>query len=335
MGWIQRAGGYWRWLALAVGLAGLVLAPLLLSDYAKHIAIISMYYVVMAASWNLLAGYTGQFSLAHQTFAGLGGYASGLLIYYWHVPLSVGFIAAVVLTAGTGFLLGRLVLKMRGIYLAVATWAFSESCRLSISAFYGFTRGDQGLPVPPLFIGGSPNGNYYVFLTVMLALLVVMYAVVRSPIGSFMRAIKDDELAAQAMGVDTVKWKLFVMTFASTIAGIAGFFYAHYILILSPITLSFNEIGKIVIMVAFGGLGTFVGPLLGAPAIVILSEFMRDLGAWNMVFYSLAVIIIMRTYREGFASLLRNLAKRVRSGRRPARDLSPLSTTTASPDRTT
>ena len=286
----------------------LILAPLWLSDYAHHVVIISLYYVIMAASWNLLAGYTGQFSLAHQSFAGLGGYASGLLIYHLSAPLGLGLVAAILTTMITGFLLGLLVLRMRGIYLAVATWAFSESLRLTIAAAYKFTRGDQGLPVPPLFDSLSPTKYYYLFLALTIGLLLIMYVVVKSPIGSFLRAIKDDELAAQAMGVNTVKWKLFVMTFASTIAGIAGFFYAHYIVILSPVILSFNEIGKIVIMVVFGGLGTFAGPLIGAPAVVIISEITRDFGAWNMVFYSAAVIIIMRTYREGLISLIRKVA---------------------------
>ncbi len=289
---------------------GLAIAPAWLGDYAKHIVILSLYYVIMAASWNLLAGYTGQFSLAHQSFAALGGYASGLLILYFKVPLVVGFLAAIVTTMLTGYFLGRLVLKMRGIYLAVATWAFSESFRLTIAAAYTYTRGDQGLPVPPLFQSLNPIWYYYLFLALTVVLLLVMYLVLKSPIGSFLRAIKDDELAAMALGVDTVKWKLFIMTFASTIAGIAGFFYAHYIVILSPVMLSFNEIGKIVIMVVFGGLGTFVGPLIGAPVIVILSELMRDLAEWNMVFYSLCVIVIMRTYREGIASLARRVLER-------------------------
>lgn len=291
-------------------IAGVAIAPFWLSEYQQHIVIISMYYIILAASWNLLSGYTGQFSLAHQSFAALGGYASGLMIYHLNVSIGVGFISAVIVTMLTGFLLGLLVLRMRGIYLAVATWAFSESLRLTIAAAFKFTRGDQGLYVPPLFDTLHPTRYYFLFLTLTIALLLVMYAALKSPIGSFLRAIKDDELAASAMGVDTVKWKLFVMTFASTIAGIAGFFYAHYILILSPVILSFNEIGKIVIMVVFGGLGTFAGPLIGAPAVIILSEITRDFGAWNMVLYSLAVIIIMRTYREGLVSLIRRLTGR-------------------------
>jgi branched-chain amino acid transport system permease protein len=270
----------------------------------------------MAASWNLLAGYTGQFSLAHQTFAALGGYASGLMIYHLDVSIGVGFIAAILTTALTGFLLGILVLRMRGIYLAVATWAFSESCRLTIAAAYKFTRGEQGLHLPALFDSLSPTRYYYLFLGLTVGLLALMYLVIKSPIGSFIRAIKDDELAASAMGVDTVKWKLFIMTFASTIAGVAGFFYAHYIVILSPVILSFNEIGKIVIMVVFGGLGTFVGPLIGAPAIVVITELTREYGAWNMVFYSLIVIVIMRLYREGLVNMLRKANQKLATWRK-------------------
>lgn len=307
------------YLLIALAVAGIAVAPLWLGDYAQHVVIVSMYYIIMAASWNLLAGYVGQFSLAHQSFAALGGYASGLLIYHLGVSLGVGFIGAVLTTMLTGFLLGYLVLRMRGIYLAVATWAFSESLRLVIAGAYRYTRGDQGLSVPSLFDTLSPKPYYYLFLGVTILLLLIMYLVLKSPIGSFLRAIKDDELAAAAMGVDTVKWKLFVMTFASTIAGIAGFFYAHYIIILSPVILSFNEIGKIVVMVVFGGLGSFAGPLIGAPIIVILSELMRDFGALNMVFYSFSVVLIMRLYREGLVNLLRKVISLV-AGRRKAQE---------------
>ena len=290
---------------------GLAIAPIWLPSYRQNIVIISMYYVILAASWNLLAGYTGMFSLAHHTLAGLGGYASGLLIFHFNVSIGVGFVAAV-LTAGIiGFLLGVLVLRMSGIYLAVATWAFSESVRLVMTAAYKYTRGEQGLHMPPLFDTLDPTNYYYLFLVLTVASLLLMYAVVRSPIGSFLRAIKDDELAASAMGIDTVKWKLFIMTFASSIAGIAGFFLAHYILILSPVILSFNEIGKIVIMTVFGGLGTFAGPIIGAPTVVIISEITRDFGAWNMVIYSFIVIVIMRFNRQGLVGLIQNIWKRI------------------------
>jgi branched-chain amino acid transport system permease protein len=311
-------------LLIGIPLLLIMAGPLVLHGYWMHVMVVCMYYVIMASSWNLLAGYTGQFSLAHQTFAALGGYASGLMIYHYGVPIWVGFITAILTTAGIGFLLGMLVLRMRGIYLGVATWAFSESARLTIAALYRITRGEQGLSLPPLFTSLSPVKYYYLFFGLMVGLVLLMYIMLKSPIGSFLRAIKDDELAARAMGVDTVKWKLFIMTFASTIAGIAGFFYAHYILILSPVILSFNEIGKIIIMVVFGGMGSFVGPLVGAPAIVIINELTRDFGAWNMVLYSLAVIIIMRVYRDGIVELFRKLFLRfIPQQKKPAANLIP------------
>jgi branched-chain amino acid transport system permease protein len=324
---VQKSRNFFKvanWIFLGIAAAGVIAGPLFLNDYWQHVMIVCMYYIIMAASWNLLAGYTGQFSLAHQTFAGLGGYASGLIIYHLKVSIGVGFLAAILVTSITGFLLGFLVLKMRGIYLAVATWAFSESCRLTIAAAYKFTRGEQGLSLPPLFDSLAPIRYYYLFFGLTVGLLLLMYLVLRSPIGSFIRAIKDDELAAKAMGVDTVKWKLFIMTFASTIAGIAGFFYAHYIVILSPVILSFNEIGKIVIMVVFGGLGNFAGPLIGAPAIIIISEYTRELGSWNMVFYSLAVIVIMRVYREGLAEFFKKGIQKLLTARKKSFQDAPL-----------
>jgi branched-chain amino acid transport system permease protein len=310
-----QAGNKLKILLIGAPLLLVLLGPLVLHGYWLHVIIVCMYYVIMASSWNLLAGYTGQFSLAHQTFAALGGYASGLMIYHFGVPIWVGFLVAVLTTGGIGFLLGLLVLKMRGIYLGVATWAFSESFRLTIAAMYTITRGEQGLSLPPLFSSLSPLKYYYLFFGLMVGLVLLMWLMLQSPIGSFLRAIRDDELAARAMGVDTVKWKLFIMTFASTIAGIAGFFFAHYILILSPVILSFNEIGKIIIMVVFGGMGSFVGPLVGAPAIVIINELTRDFGAWNMVIYSLVVILIMRFYRDGIVDLIQKLFQRFMSFR--------------------
>ncbi|MFQ5858065.1 MAG: branched-chain amino acid ABC transporter permease [Anaerolineae bacterium] len=285
----------------------LVLAPLWLSDYAIHVLIISLYYTILAASWNLLAGYTGQFSLAHHAFAAIGGYASGLLIHHFDVPIYLGIIAAVFVSLVFGFLLGVLVLKMRAIYLAIATWAFAETTRILVTAGYQITRGDLGLHVPSLFGTLEPRPYYYLFLGLTFICISIMYFIVRSPIGSFMRAIKDDELAAAAMGVDTVRWKLFVFSVTSCLAGVAGVFYGHYIGLLSPVMMQFYEIGKIIIMVIIGGLGSFVGPLIGAPLVVILFEYLREYAEWRVVVFALLVIAMMRLHREGAVSLLRRL----------------------------
>lgn len=294
-------------LIAVVGGGLLVLAPLRLSDYTLHVLIISLYYIILTASWNLLAGYTGQFSLAHHVFAAIGGYTSGLLIYHFDIPIYLGIIAAGLVSFVFGFLLGVLVLKMRAIYLAIATWAFAETTRILVTAGYQVTRGDRGLHVPSLFGTLDPRPYYYLFLVLTFVCVSIMYFIVRSPIGAFMRAIKDDELAAASMGVDTVKWKLFVFSVTSCLAGIAGVFYGHYIGLLSPVMMQFYEIGKIIIMVIIGGLGSFAGPLIGAPLVVILFEYLREYAEWRVVMFALLVIVMMRLHREGAASLLRRL----------------------------
>jgi branched-chain amino acid transport system permease protein len=308
-----------RVLLLLIGMGSLLsLVPLWLSDYAIHVLVISLYYIILAASWNMLAGYTGQFSLAHHAFAAIGGYTSGLLIYHFDIPIYLGVVAAGLVSLAFGLLLGILVLKMRAIYLAIATWAFAETIRIVITAWYQVTRGDLGLHVPPLFGTLEPTPYYYLFIALAFVCVLVMYLIVHSPIGSFMRAIKDDELAAAAMGIDTVKWKLFVFSVTSFLAGIAGVFYAHYVLLLSPVMIKFYEMGKVVIMVTLGGLGSFIGPLIGAPLVEIVSEAAREYGEWRMALYALVVIVIMRVHREGVVSLVRQLYTSLKRALKPS-----------------
>src|SRR5207247_628850 len=131
-------------LALAV-YAALAWLPWAVSEYHLHVLVTSFYYVVLAIGWNLLAGYAGQFSLAHHTFAGIGAYTSALLGLYAGMPILAGIGAGVVVAAIVGYGLGTLCLRMRAIYLALATWAFAESVRLLVAVEYPITRGDLGL----------------------------------------------------------------------------------------------------------------------------------------------------------------------------------------------
>ncbi len=301
-------------LILAGVLVGLALLPFWLNDYAQHIMIVTFYYIVLVQSWNLLAGYTGQFSLAHQTFAALGGYTSGLLIWHFDVPMYVGIIAAPIVTLTLGFLLGVIVLRMRTIYLAVATWAFAETVRILFTANFRLTRGDAGLNVPPLFGTLDPFPYYYLFLGLMIFFLLLMYIVINMPIGSFLRAMKDDDLAASAMGINIVRWKLFVFSFTAFIAGTIGVFFGHYIALLSPVTMRFEEMAKIIIMAVVGGLGTFLGPIVGATSVEFLFEYGRQYGQWRMVFFSLVVIFLMRIDRNGVISLIQRGYRALRPG---------------------
>lgn len=307
----------WRRLASVAGPVLLVLAtlPLVLGSYLVHVLTLGFYYTILAASWNLLAGMTGQFSLAQQTFAAIGAYTSGLLIVWLGFPLWLAMPCGVISAAALGFILGRLVLRMRAIYLAIATWAFAETIHVLLTAAYQITRGEQGLSVPSLYGKLDPVLYYYTLLPVTAAVVVGLYVLVHSPVGYFMRAIKDDELRAQTLGVDTTRIKVLVFTLTSGISGLAGVFYAHYMVTLSPQMTDFSEMAKLVIMVVVGGLGSFAGPLVGAPLVHVVLTYLEKYGEWDMVVFALIVIALMRSYMGGLAALAAEAYQRLRAAR--------------------
>jgi branched-chain amino acid transport system permease protein len=289
----------------------LLLAPYFAGPYLLHLLTISLYYVILAASWNLLAGFTGQFSLAHQAFAAVGAYTSGLLIRYYHLPLWLTIPCGVAIAAILGYGLGRMVLKLRAIYLAIATWAFAETIHILLTAAFNITRGELGLTVPALYANVRPDAYYDTFVVLAVLSVLAMYVVVVSPLGYFMRAIKDDELRAQSLGIDTTRVKTFVFTFSSALAGLAGAFYGHYTLVLSPQMADFSEMAKLIIMVVVGGLGTFLGPLIGAPIIQMLTSYLAKYGEWDMVIFAILVIALMRSYMGGLAALIALASRRL------------------------
>jgi branched-chain amino acid transport system permease protein len=304
---------------MAAALALLAPLPLFLDEYYVHVLNISFYYVVLASSWNLIAGYTGQFSLAHHAFAAMGGYTSALLAVHFKLPILACIPVGGLLAGAVGFILGTLCLRMRAIYLGLATWAFSESFRIVLSMSYRLTKGDLGLSTPTLLATGKASSYYFIFLVLAIGSIYIIYRILQSRIGYYMRAIRDDEEAALCMGVDTVKWKRFVFVVSSFFAGIAGGFYAHYIGLLSPVSVDFNEMAMLIIMVITGGLRTLAGPVIGAVFIEVLSEQLREYGQIRMVLFALLVIVIMRVNRDGLMGLAATLRPKLTSilGRPP------------------
>jgi branched-chain amino acid transport system permease protein len=308
----------WRRVAIATGAAGIPLAlvPLLAGEFVLHVLNIGAFYVILAISWNMLAGFTGQFSLAQHAFAAIGAYASGLLIYHLNAPLALSIPTGILAAALAGYLLGRLVLRMRTIYLSIATWAFAETYRIILTAAYDFTRGDLGLSVPSLYGHVRPVTYYYTFVIIAALCLLLTHVVLRSPVGYFMRAVKDDEMRARSLGVDTTLVKLFAFTLSSAMAGVAGVLYAHYVLTLTPAIVDFSEMARIIIIVVIGGLGYFIGPVLAAPPINFLSTYLQAFGEWSLVLFAAVVIVVMRSYPAGLAGLMESHLRRWRRDRR-------------------
>src|SRR6202165_1382756 len=169
------------WVSLGILFVVAVLPAVVTNSYWQGVLIVSMYFAMLAAAWNLLAGYTGQFSLAPAAFGMIGAYVTGLLSYHFHAPPLVGIPAAVLVAATIGFGLGRIVLRLRGPYLALTTLSFAEICRLVISNSIEITRGALGLNVPGLF--DRRLAYYYLMLGVLIVVQIGLYLLLRAPAG--------------------------------------------------------------------------------------------------------------------------------------------------------
>jgi branched-chain amino acid transport system permease protein len=295
---------------LSLGLLALVaLAPAVIGNpYWLGVLIVSMYFALIAAGWNLLAGYTGQFSMAPACFAMIGAYTTGLLAYHWNIAPSLGIPASILAAGAIGAILGLVVLRLRGPYLALTTLSFAEIMRLAIGNSYGFTRGDLGLNVPGLF--ESRLAYYYLFVGVLTAAQAGLYLLLRSRAGLFLRAIRDDEVAAASRGVDVVFWKTAAFTMSTAMSGLAGALYAHFSQLVSPELGLIAQTGLVICMVVIGGIGSLIGPLVGAFLVYVSSELLREVGGIQLVVFALLVILIARFFREGLWGLARRALKR-------------------------
>jgi branched-chain amino acid transport system permease protein len=263
----------------------------------------------MAASWNLLGGYTGQFSLAHHTFGMLGAYASALLMSQAGAPFWLSIPAAIAFTMILSLLLGIVCLRVHGLYLALITWAFAEVIRNYLRMHYAFTGGDRGLEATLLFGTLQPTPYYYFFLGLTVLCIVLIAILMRSRIGYYLRSIRDDAIAARSMGVNIVRYKVLAFILASGMAGMAGAFYGHSIGLISPVLGDFNEMAMIIIFVVVGGMRTQTGPIVGAISVRITMELLREQSEIRIILLSALVILIMRFFNGGLMELVRRIRK--------------------------
>ena len=192
--------------------------PMLLDDYNLHVVILCLFYVMMASSWNLLAGYTGQVSFAHAAFAGIGAYTTGILSAKLGINPWVGVTLGVLVAGVLGLAVGVLCLRMGGIYLSLTTLGFSEILHIVITNEYEITRGTMGLQVPGLLSNYSKIGYFYIFLAGALLTLIILYKLIHSNVGLNFRAVQNDERAAASLGVNVVRVRVLAFTVSATAA---------------------------------------------------------------------------------------------------------------------
>jgi len=291
--------------------AALALVPLVVTGpYALGIILVSIYFAIIALAWNLLAGYAGQFSLAPAAFAMIGAYTTALLDHYWQVPLALGIPAAVVSTALLGGVLGKLVLKLSGPYLSLTTLAFAEIARVVIGNSHEFTRGDQGMHVATLT--QSRVAYYYIFLATLVAVVAVLYAMLRGRLGRFMTALRDDPVGASSRGIDVVRTKSIAFCVSCALCGLAGSLYGTFSQLVSPELGLLQQTGLVLAMVVIGGMSSLTGAVAGAILVYLSSEWMRGFGNVQIIVFALLVIVFARYLPGGLWGLV---AGRLQRGR--------------------
>lgn len=297
-----------RVLALAWALLVLLLPFFYGDPYVLRILAMTCIFALFAASWDLLAGYTGQINFGHALFFGTGAYTSALVSLRLGVPPWLGVCAGAAAAALAGFAVGYLCLRLRGSYLSLATLAFPLIATGVLFAFPDFSGGELG-------IGGvrslalSRTANYYIIAIAMLLLVFLMWKIADSKIGLVLHAIRDDEVAARASGINTARYKLAVFAVSALAAGVAGALYAHFLRVAGPSTLEVALSFQVVIWGIFGGVATIYGPVAAVFILYPLTEWLgsfRAFGELRLLAFAVIVLLVLLFMPRGLTPWVRD-----------------------------
>jgi branched-chain amino acid transport system permease protein len=310
------------YLLLAAVFAILMLLPLFLGNYALGIFVMIFFWAYVGQSWNVLTGYTGHISLGHALYIGIGAYATTFLaqtvgLTPW-VGMFVGGFIAVAIALFLGFLGFRF--GLRGVYFVIMTIAFAELMRLAVShieALGSFTG--IFLDFNPSFFNFQFRGNipyYYIALGFMVASLIAVRFIEVSKVGRFIVAIREDEEAAQALGVNTFKYNMIAIAISAFMTSLAGAFYANYIFYLHPNSLFGMSMSiELILRPIVGGLGTLFGPIIGSIILTPLSEISRayfakgGLEGLHLILYGILTILVVLFMPKGIIVYVRRLLR--------------------------
>lgn len=281
----RRLSVHRDYLTLALVAAVLFVAPLFMSQFLVSLAVLVLFWAHLGNAWNLMAGYAGQFSFGHAVFYGIGGYASTVLLVDYAVSPWLGMVVGAALAALFGLVMGYLLFRfgIRGHFFALGTFAIAEMVRLiateleiintSVGIHIPLVRGDSW---PRMQFEESTVNYYYVILGIFVVGLIVIIAVSRSRIGYYFQAIREDEQAAAALGVDVLRYKTLAVMLSGALTAVGGSFFTQYFLFIDP-TLAFGVSVSVQILLRpiVGGVGTIWGPLVGALLLTPLAEATR------------------------------------------------------------
>jgi branched-chain amino acid transport system permease protein len=280
-------------------------------EYFLHIIVISGIYIILALSLNLIVGFTGLPALGHAAFSCIGAYTSSLLALNLGLSPWVGLILGACLAGLSGVVIGYPAVRLKGDYLALATFGLGVIVYSIAKNWVSLTRGPMGLPgIPGFSIFGYELSEIWQYLILVgffvLITIFVINRIVKSPFGRVLRSIREDEVASESLGKDINKHKLIVFVVGAFFAGIGGSLYAHYITFIDPSSFTVTESITILLMVIFGGMGSIQGSVVGAVILVVIPELLRFLGVPSSIaaplrqmIYGLLLVVLMIRRPQG------------------------------------
>jgi len=282
----------------------LYLVPAFVSSvYWISVLLLCNYYAALACSWDILSGHTGDLNFGYAFFVGGAGYAAALLNLHYGTPPYLTIFLAGLLAAAFGFIIGALCLKLRGPYFAIVTLSVAAILYKLTSIFWEVLGGEEGLSgIDPL--SGSEITDFYISTTGLIFTFLVLYTLSNSRFGLILKAIGENEDTAQASGIPTARYKVLASVISAFFAGTAGSFYVHTQMHVGQDMVSGSSSATIVLMAVVGGMGTIVGPLVGAYLLTFMNEILRGFGEQRLLIYSALVLGIIFISPRGLWSFI-------------------------------
>ena len=306
-----------KYLPLIV-LALLVVVPLVgLNSYILHLIILVIMWSVVGMAWNLLAGFCGQVSFGHAAFYGVGAYTAGILYYHLKISPWWGIPASIVVATLFALLLGLIVLRLRGPFFTLATLAMGEVMRITSENLDWLTRGNLGITLQRTWV--DKTNYYYIILAIAVATFLVVKYLMQSKIGYYFVAIREDQDAAESLGINTTLYKTIALCISGALTGVVGAFYTNYMGYIEPsVVFALHDVSIVTIMtVMVGGVATFFGPFVGAIIMVLLAEVVRSihfLGAAHLTFFGILLILIIIFLPNGIVGDFQKIKRMFRIG---------------------
>jgi branched-chain amino acid transport system permease protein len=310
-----------RLVLLGAFLLAAILPVIIRNEYLVHIGVLILFSVTMAASFNLIVGYIGEFPLGHTAFLGVGAYTAAILSTRLGLPIYATIPIGGLFSAIAGFFVGAITLRLRGPFFVIVTLCFAEVLRLVANNWVDLTNGPMGvsgIPKPGWIMVQSTLGQkicfYYIAWLMAAITLYICFRFVYSNIGRAAVAVRENRFVAQSVGIKPYHYALLTFVLAALLCGFSGAFYAHYVSYVGPEVFGFPFMISMIIMVLVGGKGTLVGVIAGPIVIVLLQEYLRDLQSLRLSIFGLIVMAVVLFLPSG----LMGFVGRQREVRAPA-----------------